>query len=80
MGENKPRGRLFFSIDCIFTNAKYNAIKSDLKRQLMHLQYTKQQYEPQKKVFYSIPINLTSFFSKTGCVFALCYFKNDTFN
>ena len=29
MGENKPRGRLFFGIDCIFVNAKYNAIKSD---------------------------------------------------
>lgn len=30
MGENKPCGRLFFSIDCIFVKAKYNAIKSVL--------------------------------------------------
>lgn len=30
MGENKPCGRLFFSRDCIFVKAIYNAIKSDL--------------------------------------------------
>lgn len=29
MGENKPCGRLLV-LDCIFINAKYNAIKSDL--------------------------------------------------
>ena len=31
MGENKPRGRLFFPVlDCISVNAKYNAIKTVL--------------------------------------------------